>query len=205
MREKENTMQKTSTIVGVAAAAYFVATIPAFSDFALPPSKPAAAKSSNGGGKGGGKGGAGKAVATGQLAANACATIKIAGDALMLERRTVWKKVKGKQKYVLVPAPRELTPLEASDDAAMCGSFAGMFVSLVSRVQGLKDSACNIAVAEEAYQVNNTQLAIEQRAFARDGSSSTWNQIQGSLHEKHVACYLGKKSKKPKKSAPLTS
>ncbi len=180
--------RKVGLLTTVSTTALLIATV-ASAQIAPPPPGPGGGSSSSGGsnGKGGGKGG-GKGLAVGQLAAGACATISIAGTAVRLEHRYVWDRVGGK--WVRVHAPRELTPLEAAEHAARCGSYAGIIVYGVSKAMGLRDTACNIAVAAEAYAVNSARLAIEQRAFARDGSDPTWNHVQNLIHAKQVQCYL---------------
>lgn len=153
-----------------------------------PPPPPPSLSSGNQDAPKGKRGGAGKAIVIGQIIANGCATLSLAYKAKQLEYRVVTKRVKGK--HVRVRVPRELTPLEAAKLAARCGSYAGLIVYGISKAVGLKDTACNIAVAAKAYAVNNTRLAIEQRMFGRDGSDPTWQRTQNLLHAKQVKCYV---------------
>lgn len=147
--------------------------------------------SNSGSGK---KSGAGKSVAIGQLIANACATIVIAGKSLALDAASY---------------PRQLTPIEAYDTATRCGSYVGIIASLSARALGYRDSACNYDVAHRARNAENTPLAREQLLWSRDGSDSAWRSRQTGFMAEHLDCYRGvqkkpKKKKRPRKT-PLTS
>jgi hypothetical protein len=86
---------------------------------------------------------------------------------------------------VVAGAQRELTPLEAVDDSARCTFIPAMVVSAISHLSGMKDNACTLKVARDAFTENNSPRAREELLW-RDGS---WERRQQKFLARYYDCY----------------
>ena len=136
-----------------------------------PPPKPAAKSGNHGGNK---FKVTGKSVATMQGVSIGCSAV--------VEMVDAWSQANGED-------PRELTPNEAIDNAAICGLAPAVIVKVANWFAGIKDNACSIAVARRALPENNTPRAREELMWGRDGSDRAWATRQAAFLTEYYNCY----------------
>lgn len=90
--------------------------------------------------------------------------------------------------------PRELTSIEAIDNAATCWLAPAVVVKVGNWSAGIKDNACSYDVARRALKENNTPQA-QQELLWRDGS---WERRQGKFLSQYEVCYKNKPTNEKK-------
>jgi hypothetical protein len=150
---------------------------------------PASAQFSGGGGgppPGGGGGSPGASDSTGHGGNRGKFSAKsfLLGQGISVGCAAVSEIVDG---GIIMPARehRELTPIEANDNAAACGLLPAVIVKLIDMAMGIKDNACSFDVARRALKFNNSAWA-RQELLWRDGS---WDRDQAKFLAEYYDCY----------------
>jgi hypothetical protein len=80
---------------------------------------------------------------------------------------------------------RELTPVEAIDNSAACGSLPAIIIKVLNWANGVKDNKCSLDVARHALLENNSIRAVGELPWP-DGS---FERRQAKFLEQYAACY----------------